>query len=97
MRYLRWLFWSLWYCWQPWPSDFDKAVLRAERTRKFWRKFQPCVYHDEDGAYWRIWFSNEPSVAVAEPDCKLPCVAQRSQHTNEIVGLTIYDESLKPQ
>ncbi len=88
--YLRWLGWSAFYLFVPKPKDLDAHLTRGWRTRPPWWTFKPCVWHNDDGKQWEVWFRNDIGYTTTE---WVRCEVHRSFETDEIVGLTIWDET----
>ena len=92
--YLRWLGWMLYYLPRRRPKELGPWLIRAERTRPPWWKFKPNVWHNDHGRQWEVYFKDDMDF------CRIQTMqvdAHISQETGEIVGLTIYDETLRPQ
>ncbi len=92
LKYLKWLGWVLYYIPQPRLKDLGTYITRMLRMRPPWWKFKPCMWHNDDGKQWEIYFEEEQSFTQQE---NLRIDVHRGFETNRIVGLTIWDEKLK--
>ena len=90
--YLRWIWWTLVYAFAPPADDLETFLQRGERTKPSWWKFRPCVHHNEDGHQWEVWFEDEQSYTERG---LIQAEIHRDVETHRIVGLTVWDESLK--
>lgn len=93
-KYARWAFWSAWYLFHRTPNELGAWLVRSERTRPPWWTFKPTVWHNDHGRQWEVYFKDDPDY------CRIQTMqvdAHISRDTGEIVGLTIYDETLRPQ
>ena len=96
-RYLRWLAWTLWYLPQRQPryirlDGLRAQLLRMERTRRPWWKWKPGIWHNTDGRQWHVTFSDEQDYTICGT---LKAELHIGQETGDIVGLTIFDETLR--
>ena len=95
MKHLRWLFWNAAYVFLiPRPKSLHEALVRGERCRSPWWGFKPCVYHNEIGRYWEIWFEDEESYAEVGGLLELRTLS-RSSKDGRVTGIQISDEELK--
>ena len=95
-RFAIWLFWRVWYLGRmqprPGPKSLEKLFVRQDRTRWPWWKFKPHLRHNGDGSQWEIWFAEDRCYSERTT---IEATVHRSDDTGEIVGLTIYDETLR--
>lgn len=97
MKWFAWIFWTAAYAFRKTPADFQAHLLKGIRLRAPWWKFKPFVFRNEDGKQWEAWWGDEPS--YAEIICggkNFRGEVHRSQTTNKIVGITVYDERPLP-
>lgn len=92
-RFLLYLFWNLLYLPQRRPRDFTAYIERSIRTRWPWRKFRPNIWHNDDGGFWEIYFSNERAHSAA--GVRIPVDIQYCVDTGKVTGLIVYDSDLK--
>ena len=92
MRYLTWLMWTFAYLFRPKPTELVAYLTRSERTRPPWWKFKPSLYHNDAGKQWEIWFDNESCYSQTSV---ISVTAHVGMESGEIVGFTIWDETLK--
>lgn len=93
LKYFAWAWWCLFYAVTPRPKDLGDFIISHSRRRVPWWKFKPNVYHSDDGKQWRVSFKGEDSYTRT---MQLQVEARIDRETEEIVGLTIWDEILKP-
>ena len=93
IRYLRWAFWSVCYLFRRTPRNLHDWLQRSIRTRKPWWKFKPTAYHNHDGQQWDVWFEDEEYVCVGSQH--LRAQVHIGQESGRVVGLVIYDSTLK--
>jgi hypothetical protein len=89
---LKWACWKVAYLFRPEPETLFQWVLKATRTRAPWWKFEPYIWHNKDGRQWHITFTDERNHTQ---EGTLKCRIHVGIESGNIVGLTIYDETLK--
>ena len=92
-RFFKWLFWTVVYCFRRRPTDLGKWLLKTERCHALWWKFRPSAWHNDDGKYWEICFTDERDF-VEWPPRTLDVKCHIGEKSGNIVGLTIRDETL---
>jgi hypothetical protein len=75
------------------PRELRAFLLRGERLRPPWWKFEPCVIRNEDGNMWQVYLRDSRSYTV--PHQVLRVELHRDIETNEVVGFNVFDENLK--
>jgi hypothetical protein len=91
-KYLLWVLWSFYYLPQRRPKDLESYIIRMQRTRKPWWKFQPFCYYNEDGKQWEIRFTDESDYVKTGT---IKAEIHIGQESGNIVGLTFWDENLE--
>ena len=91
--YIRWFFWWLVCAFAPPAKDLQTWLARSERTRPPWWEFKPCVWHNDAGKQWEVWFENEN--CFCKPNETLSVDLYIGLDTGRIVGLTVADEALE--
>ena len=95
MPLVKWVFWSVAYWFVPQEKNLEAAVKRMVRTNYPYRKFKPCLMHNDAGRQWEIYFDNETDYVETR---WIPVVAHIGRETGSIVGVNIYDDTLgKPK
>ncbi len=93
MKWLRWIMWSLLYAARPRPKELAGYLRQTERTWPPWRKFRPNVYRSDEGKEWHVWFRDERAYTISRQSLQVDL--HIGMESGEIVGLDIWDESLK--
>ncbi len=93
MKWLRWIMWSLFYAVRPRPEDLAGYLRRIGQTSPPWRTFRPNVYRSDEGKEWHVWFRDEQAYVISRQSLQVDL--HIGMESGEIVGLTIWDESLK--
>lgn len=93
-RFLAWLFWRTFYLGrvQSRRKPLEVWFRRLDRTRWPWQKFKPHVWYNDDGNQWHVYFTDERCYVESR---ELRVKAYIGDDTGDIVGLTIYDETLR--
>ncbi len=91
-KFAIWLFWTLYYACRPSPRSFDDKMSRMLRTWWPWRKFRPSVWHNDDGAMWHIYLTDERTFSRLQT-IKVDC--QIGMESGNIVGFNVWDETLQ--
>lgn len=91
MKYIKFILWNIYYLFVP-KSDNIVLWLRRDLRCRFPRKFKPCLWHNEEGKQWEIVFTQESPVSQ---QMRLQVTADIGQDSGNIVGLTIWDETLR--
>ncbi len=92
-KLLKYLFWVSYYCFLPTPRSLEGYLIRGMRKRWPWKKFKPCVYHNDDGGFWQIWLSNDRGYTSADK-ALVGVDLHFSMETGKVVGFNVYDERL---
>ena len=87
-----WLFWTAFYSVRPRERDSNKFFKRAERTWWPWKKFKPCVLHNDIGKFWNIYLSDELSYTAMRT---ITVPVHISDKTGKIMGLKLADYVLE--
>ncbi len=90
---VKWAFWNAVYLFRPSSKDLAAYLTRGGRTRWPWRKFKPAVLRNDDGKQWEIYLSDDMS--YTDSQVMLKVLAHISMETGNIVGFTVWDETLK--
>lgn len=93
IRLLLYLFWNLLYAPQRRPRDLGLWLVRIDRTRWPWRRFQPGVYHNDDGRLWEVWLADDRSHVKSQVPMLVDL--ELSMETGEVVGFKVRDETLR--
>lgn len=93
IKYLTWSFWCCYYAVTPRPKDFGDYIDSLMRRRVPWWKFKPYIYHNSHGKQWEIGWSEDRHYVKT---LTIQVEAHIDIDTNAIVGLTLFDEILKP-
>lgn len=92
MKTMRWLFWRVVYLFRPQPKELLPYLLRGERLRPPWWKFEPYVWHNPDGMMWHVYLADERS--YTRPDQTLRVELHIGEESGRVVGFNVFDESL---
>jgi len=88
---MKWIFWRLAYLFRS-PVSLADYLLKVDRCWNPWRKFRPCVRHNDDGDEWTVYFTDERSYVERmqfNVECHIGC------ETGDIVGFNVWDKTLK--
>lgn len=92
-KYVSWLWWTCYYAVTPRSKDFGHYIRSLERRRVPWWKFQPHIYHRDGWSAWECsWKQGRHYVSkmMLQVEAHIDC------ETEEIIGVTVYDEICKP-
>ena len=92
MKVIKWLFWNIAYIGRR-PKDLGAFLVKMERTSWPWRRFKPNVFHNDDGHQWEIYLTDQGSYTVSGVPLRADVMFDHD--TNAVVGMTIYDETLR--
>jgi hypothetical protein len=93
VKWLKWIFWSAFYAFRRQPKDMFTYLVRGERTRVPWWKFEPCVWHNKDGNMWHVRLTDEEDYVVSW-DRQLRVSVHLGLDGHTVVGFDVFDESL---
>lgn len=92
-KFIRWLFWNVVYVGRHQPGELGAYLDRRMRCRWPWKKFNPSVYHNDDGNEWHVYLSGERSYTRARQALKVDL--HIGMETGQIVGFDVWDENLR--
>lgn len=94
--FARWAFWRTWYLFHRerdgGVEELVRWMQRSNRKRWPWWTFKPHLYRNDDGNMWQVYLSDE-STYTERRTLKLD--VHISQDTGDIVGMNLWDETLK--
>ena len=95
-RFTVWLFWRVWYVGRmrprPGPKSLEIWCTRAIRCRWPWKKFNPHIWHNDDGKMWEVWLSDEQCYGESR---RMTLDVLIGRDSGDIVGLKLYDSDLR--
>lgn len=91
-KIFAWLAWKAFYAVQPMPAKLGPFLKRVERTQYPWRKFKPCVYHNDSLSEWHVMLSDERSYTERRT-IEVECLV--GMESGRVVGFDIWDELLE--
>ena len=83
-KLMIWVWWKIWYFFTGRPTNLADYLISAKRLIRPYKKFKPCVYYNEVGEYYTVYWADE--LAYSEI-IKLELVCHISDKTGQIIGL----------
>ena len=90
-RFAVWLVWNIVYFFRRRPLDLDEVLLKGKRCWWPWKKFTPSAWHNDDGHFWHVWFTDEEAYTehrTIDVECHI------GMESGDIVGLNVWDKML---